>query len=113
MLQNTWDGSIWGAGGGQSLPSTLLHLSGTIRDEAVDWAAGATCVAIVMMAVGSSAVTTDTQISGGLWATATGLKFTDGANVSPLPCTWAAGDKLVIALEIVASGTMIIKRLES
>ncbi len=94
-----------GGSGGAKLPSNLLHLSGTIRDEAVDWSAGATCVAVVEMS-GANSVS-DTQISGGLWATATGLEFRDGSgHVAKYPHIWADGDTLVPCLAITAEGKM-------
>lgn len=92
--------------GGAALPSTLLTLSGV-----VDWGAGATCVAVLDAKVDSTAVTEDTQISGGLWATATGLRFTDGTNVCLLPCSWAAGDRLIVLLTVYADVTMALRRM--
>ncbi len=92
---------VYGSGGGSGgakLPSTLLHLSGTLRDEAVDWSAGATCVAVLEMSAANPV--SDTQISGGLWATATGFEFRDGTNVAVLETAWGEGDAVVLALMV-------------
>lgn len=90
--------------GGAKLPSTLLHLSGAIRDDAVDWSAGATCVAVLEMSAANPV--SDTQISGGLWATVTGLELRDGTNVAEYACTWDAGDTLVVVFTTTADGKM-------
>lgn len=98
---------VYGSGGGSGgakLPSTLFHLSGTIRDEAVDWEAGATCVAVVKMSAANPV--SDTQISGGLYATATGLSFTDGTNTAQYSCTWSAGDTISVVLKTSLLGKM-------
>lgn len=96
--------------GGAKLPFNLLHLSGSIKDEAVDWDAGATCIAVLEMNVDSTAVADDIQISGGLWATATGFEFRDGTNVAVLAANFGDGDTINLALEI-SSGAMRLGRL--
>ena len=95
-----------GGSGGVKLPRNILHLSGGIKDEAVDWEAGATCIAVLEMNVDSTDVTEDTQISGGLYATATGLEFTDGTNTATYACTWSAGDTLSAVLSVTSEGKM-------
>lgn len=100
---------VYGSGrgsGGAKLPSNLLHLSGSIKDESVDWGAGATCIAVLKMNVDSTDVTEDIQVSGGLYATATGLSFTDGTNTAIYRCTWSAGDTLSVILNTTAEGKM-------
>lgn len=92
--------------GGAKLPSNLLHLSGTIRDEVVDWGAGATAVVVWEATVASTAIASDTQICEGLYATPTGLSWTDGTNPAVYVCAWDAGDVLVIVLTTTAGGKM-------
>jgi hypothetical protein len=99
-------GSGGGGSGGAKLPSNLLHFSGTIRNDAVNWSAGATLVTVWTPSVASISISTDTQISGGLYATATGLKFTDGTNTVEYACTWSIGDVLTIVLNTTVAGKM-------
>ena len=92
-------GSGGGGSGGAKLPSNLLHFSGTIRNKPVNWSAGATLVTVWTPSVASTAISADTQISGGLYATATGLSFTDGTNIAHYACTWSAGDTISVVLK--------------
>lgn len=91
---------------GSSIPAEVLYFSGVIRDDAVNWSNGATCIAVLEMNVDSSAVTVDTQISGGLYATATGLEFQDGTNTATYDCTWSAGETLSVVLSVTLGGKM-------
>lgn len=103
---------VYGSGGGSGgakLPSNVLNLSGTIRNDPVNWLAGATCVAVLEMTAANPV--SDTQISGGLWATADGLEFRDGTNVAVSEMVWMADDDVVAILEVSADGAMRLGRL--
>lgn len=108
-------GEVFGAGavlgpGGAKLPSTVAYFAGEIRNETVNWEDGATLVAVLAAKTASTEITSDTQISGGLWATATGFDFRDGTNVAVLETAWDDGEVIALVLEVLADGTMRLGR---
>lgn len=101
--------SLWA--GSAKLPPSVAYFAGEIRNNPIDWNDGGVLVVVWNPSVASTTITTDTQISGGLWATDTGLEFRDGMNTAALPATWAAGDRLIVALRTETDGVRNFMRL--
>lgn len=106
---------VYGSGGGSGsakLPSSVAYFAGEVRNNPVDWSNGGVLVTVWEPSVASTAVTADTQISGGLWATDTGLEFRDGTNVAPLSAVWDTSDATTPVLQITSTGLMRLGLLE-
>lgn len=90
--------------GGAKLPSTVAYFAGEIRNNPIDWNDGGVLVTVWKPSVDSTEITEDTQISGGLWTTATGLEFRDGTNVVALDMSFDAADDIALVLEVSTDG---------
>jgi len=105
---------VYGSGGGSSIakpPSTVAYFAGEIRNNPVDWGNGGVLATVWDPSVASNEIAEDTQISGGLWATATGLEFRDGTNAAPLDMSFGDTDEIALALEVLADGAMRLGRV--
>lgn len=106
---------VYGSSSGSSgtkLPSTVAYFAGEVRNNPIDWGEGGVLAVVWEPSVASTEITEDTQISGGLWATATGLEFRDGTNVAGYPCVWGAGDQVVGLLATTPEGRMKLGRFD-
>lgn len=106
-------GGSGGGYGGAKLPSNLLHLSGTIRDEVVDWSVApkTLVVKLDMMAANPETPVKLGGDSSCLSATADGFEVTDGTNTAVLTTTWGSGDRPVIGLRTETDGVRNFMRL--
>lgn len=93
--------------GGPRLPSSVVYFAGEVRNEPVDWNDGGVLVTVWKPSVASTEITTDTQISGSLYATANGLSFNDGTNIAAYPCAWLAQELLTVIVKYSATQMQI------
>jgi lysophospholipase L1-like esterase len=102
-----------------SIPASVELLWGNaIRGDAptsavIDYSAGKKIMWLVIMLINSSAVSSDTQISGGLYARSGGmLVFKDGTNEASVAVgPWIAGDRLAIELITYRDGAMRLRKV--
>ena len=104
---------VYGSGGGSGsakLPSSVAYFAGEVRNNPIDWGNGGVLAVVWEPSVASTEITEDTQISGGLWATDTGLEFTDdAAHKTHWNCTWSASEAVIATVEVSALGLMRLR----